>query len=83
MKIGLTNTSGIMLKRVKLGRVSYDLVFTYNYRDDSWYINIKDEITGIRINQGRELFRNQYGYLTAEGDVTKTGFNEVTWNDLA
>ena len=79
MIINLTNNSGYMSKRIKLGNIFYNLSFYFNYRDNCWYFDNSIDIIGVRIVQGRKLMTNDYGYLIANDTVDKLTFNKVEW----
>ena len=79
MIITLNNTSGYISKRVKLGNDYYNLVFTYNFRDNCWYISNGVDIVGKRVCIDRPLMTNDRGTLYARNDVSKTGFTTLEW----
>jgi len=82
MKIKLNNRGyGLIVKSSKLGISTYSMSFSYNSRSEQWHLTVAGYVTGIAINRGRALFRNEYGYLIAESTVGKTDFNELTWVD--
>jgi hypothetical protein len=79
MIITLNNTSGLITKRVQLGRTFYNLIMLYNHRDDCWYLSINGYLDSKRIIKNRILFSNNDGYLVANGDVEKLTFKQLTW----
>lgn len=79
MKYYFENRQGKIAKRIVLGNVSVRAVFTWNSSDEHWMLNLPGLVLSRRINKGRKLYENRYGYLVNNTDVSKTGFNHVEW----
>lgn len=73
----LTNTSGKIQKRIRLGRRVELATFTFNSYDDCWYLSISNLCDGIRILPNRVLFANFDGFIIAPQMTTKEGFSAI------
>lgn len=79
MIINLDNTSGLIQKRVQLGRNKYNLIIVFNHTDEYWYISIAGHIQGIRVTKNRTLFKTRDGQLKATGAIDKENFKTLEW----
>lgn len=79
MKITFRNETGLIQRKVRLGRNDYNLVLLYNYSDNYWYLSINGYLSGKRIVANRVLFETTDGQLKATSVVGKLTFSELEW----
>jgi len=80
MKINLTNISGFITKRVRLGNRFFTLNFIFNPRDSFWYFDCPElPVVGQRVLQDRPLIDNEFGQLIPKESVIKSEFKTLEW----